>query len=394
MPPSAIVPRECLGAQLAFREIVSGSSTLTRRAFVSACLCLASTARPVRATARSCLEPLFARYPELRARVPHVALGSFPTPVEPAEALGRELGAGELWVKRDDLSGSYGGGKTRKLETLLGEALSRGHRHVATFGGFGSNHCVATAHYAAKLGLATELYLLAERKSEHAKRNLGAMLRLARSVEVVGSVRDGERRLSRKERAAPYVVPAGGSSPLGTLPFVAAAFELADQVDAKLLPRPDVVVVAAGTMGTAAGLGLGLSALGWDTRVLAVRASSPGTSSELVLRRLVRGTRDLVGATAAASWVTPPRVRIEGRELGGGYAVPTARGRRMLELAEAAAGLSLELTYTAKALAAVERERRGLASSRVLFWHTASSRPLDSGLGGRAIPAAFAAYLS
>lgn len=362
---------------------------LTRRGFVSA-LCLGWAGR-ARAGERSSLSELWRRFPSLEAAIPAVSLGTFPTPVEHAERLGRELGV-ELWIKRDDLSSRYGGGKTRKLECLLAAARRAGHGRVATFGGFGSNHCVATAYHASKLGLETELYVLAERKSEHAQKNLRAMLAWAADVQIAGSLGDALRRARRKNRPAPFVLPVGGSSALGSVPFVAAAFELDAQVRAGLLPRPDVIVMAAGTMGSAAGVALGASALGWSTEVRAVRTASPGTSSLAALGRLLRETRALLHGTAPAFPASgATNVELDGRELGRGYAEPTARARRMKDLAAEHAGLDLELTYTAKALGSVERSAKELRGQRVLFWHSAGPAPeLRTDI---AVPAAFRAFL-
>jgi D-cysteine desulfhydrase len=367
---------------------------LDRRDFIAALMTCGLSPRAAGARAPSCLTPLVDAFPALEASIPHVALGTFPTPLDRARELGEALGHPALWVKRDDVSGSYGGGKTRKLETFLGAALAEGKTRVASFGGFGSNHGVAVAHYAKKLGLESELYLLAERRSEHARRNLEAMLSWADEVEVAGSVRDAMRKIARKRRPPPYVVPVGGSSALGSVPFVAAAFEVAQQVKAGAMPRPDVVVVPAGTLGTAAGLAVGFSALGWSTRVHAVRASSPGTSSARALARLVRDTSSFLTQRAPAFPVAAAgNVRIDGHELGRGYAFPTRAGARASEAAREHAGLELEPTYTAKALASVARSSKELGQSVVLFWHTASSRPLGVRVANESVPPVFRAFL-
>ncbi len=57
--------------------------------------------------------------------LPYVSLGQDSTPLQ-RSAASRDLES-EIWVKRDDLTGSlYGGNKVRKLERLLGDALDRG----------------------------------------------------------------------------------------------------------------------------------------------------------------------------------------------------------------------------------------------------------------------------
>ncbi|GGV81577.1 hypothetical protein GCM10010294_55540 [Streptomyces griseoloalbus] len=91
-----------------------------------------------------------------------VRLGTWPTPLEPlprlAEALG--LGAENLWIKRDDLTGLGGGGnKIRKLEWLCGAALAEGATHLVTTGAPQSNHARLTAAAGARLGLETVVVL-------------------------------------------------------------------------------------------------------------------------------------------------------------------------------------------------------------------------------------------
>jgi hypothetical protein len=49
--------------------------------------------------------PLFDQYPLLIDKLPYVSLSEFPTPVEKLERLGEDIGAGRLYIKRDDLSG-------------------------------------------------------------------------------------------------------------------------------------------------------------------------------------------------------------------------------------------------------------------------------------------------
>ena len=91
-----------------------------------------------------------------------------------------------------------------------------------------------------------------------------------------------------------WVVPAGGSSWLGTIGFVNAGLELAEQVLAGKIDCPDRVYVATGTLGTAAGLGLGLAAAGLGTEVHAVRVSHTSIANEEILHRLVAKTAKMM----------------------------------------------------------------------------------------------------
>jgi L-cysteate sulfo-lyase len=87
-------------------------------------------------------------------------LGTWPTPLEPMPRLARALGADDLFVKRDDLTGLGGGGnKLRKLEWTCGAALADGATTLVTTGAPQSNHARLTAAAGARLGLDVVLVL-------------------------------------------------------------------------------------------------------------------------------------------------------------------------------------------------------------------------------------------
>jgi D-cysteine desulfhydrase len=328
--------------------------------------------------------PLFSAFPELGRRTRRVVLGDYPTPVARAGGLERELGLGALYVKRDDVSARpYGGGKPRKLELLLGDALERDCRTLITAGAVGSNHAVATAVYARALGLRAVLLLMPEPRSAHVRENLAADLHFGAEILAAhGSTHAAAlaRRLASTSPTA-CVVPLGGTSPLGNIGFVNAGFELELQIERGELPEPDVVYVPLGTMGAAVGLAIGLAAAGLRTRVVAVRASSVPTSDQSKLASLFRMTVDFIRQRAPRFpnvELSPERLVIEGRQLGRGYAFTTARSIGAVALGRRHQ-LELETTYTGKALAALIADAPRLAGKTVLFWNTHNSLPLDVG---------------
>ena len=223
--------------------------------------------------------------------------------------------------------------------------------------------------------------LLPEPPSEHARRNLvalrsaGADLRFGGRGEAARAL--AEHRRADGRRAPPtYVIPMGGTDALGSVGFVAAGFELAAQVEAGSLPEPDVVVMALGTGGSAVGLAIGLRAAGLRSRVLAVRASSPGTSSPQKLLEVRRETLALLRRHAPSFPALDERtldLRIESHQLGRGYAFPTSSGEAAQGLAARTEGLQLEPTYTAKALAAVVAAAPAYRQATVVFWHSADA---------------------
>jgi 1-aminocyclopropane-1-carboxylate deaminase/D-cysteine desulfhydrase-like pyridoxal-dependent ACC family enzyme len=63
---------------------------------------------------------LFEQYSSLREKLPYVQLGEFPTPILRLNQLGKDVGAAQLYLKNDGVSGlEYGGNKIRKLEFIL-----------------------------------------------------------------------------------------------------------------------------------------------------------------------------------------------------------------------------------------------------------------------------------
>lgn len=81
-----------------------------------------------------------------RAKRPRVTLRHLPTPLEPMDRFGENLGGPCIWVKRDDCTGlSFGGNKTRNLEYLMADVQAKGADVVITRGAAQSNHAYQTA---------------------------------------------------------------------------------------------------------------------------------------------------------------------------------------------------------------------------------------------------------
>jgi D-cysteine desulfhydrase len=319
-------------------------------------------------------------YPGVADRLPWVTLGTLPTPLERADQLERSAGFGPIFAKRDDLSSpDWGGGKTRKLELLLGEAVAARHEAVITFGGVGSNQALATAVHGRRLGLRVLLSLGGQPPSDAVRERLLAMLGTGAELRHVLAVNPAQRAAQadfrRKSGAAPWVIPVGGTNPLGNLAFVDAALELAEQIRAGMAPEPDAIYLGGGTLGTMAGLCVGVRLAGLRSRVVAVRASSPDLSSRRELGRLVAETvryaRGLDPSFPSVE-LDPATFAIDGSELGRGYGYETARGRAARQLALGTEQWQLDDTYTCKALAALLRTRPPGVS---LFWLTQSATP-------------------
>ncbi len=320
---------------------------------------------------------LFEAFPSLERSVPRIPLIDAPTPVERAGALEERLGIAAVTLKRDDkASALYGGGKARKLEVLLGEARARGRTRLVTMGSVGSHHALATALHGRAQGFEVDVLLMPEPRSPHVKETLARTLASGARARLVGTLPAAQRAALALARDGAWVVPVGGTSPAANVAFVSAGFELARAVERGELEEPERVFLPLGTTGSAVGLAVGLAAAGLDRcEVIAVRASSVATSSDRAVARGVEETVAWLRAREASFPVVTPRLRIDGAELGRGYALPTRAGEVARDLAASAAGLTLESTYTAKSFASLSRAARTTGLARALFWMTHDARP-------------------
>lgn len=361
--------------------------------------------------------PLFEQYPLLGERLPYIPLGEFPTPVQKLERLGAELDIGQLYIKRDDLSGKlYGGNKTRKLEFILGNALRYGAREIIVFGGAGSNHALATAIYARQVGLQSISMLIPQPNARYVRRNLLMIHYCGAELHSYGTGLESAinmplvylatmyrfLRCRLKNRRFPHMIPPGGSSPIGVAGYINAAFELRKQIDNGEMPEPDYVYVACGTMGTAAGLILGLRAAKLDSRVISVRVTSERFVNAGRMIQLIDKAASLLHSQDASF----PRFEFSAADIdirndysGKRYALFTNEGMEAVSLMKECEGIKLDGTYTGKTLAALidDAKSGSLRGKTILFWNTLNSRGFPdeiSSIDYHSLPRSFHRYFA
>jgi len=185
--------------------------------------------------------------------------------------------------------------------------------------------------------------------------------------------------LARNARGGrpPYLLPAGGSSPVGALGYVEAALEIAAQVEDGALPEPAHVVFPVGTGGTAAGLALGFQLAGMRTRVVGAVVNDQLRLDASVFARLARRSAKLLerrGARLGPLHLEPDVFTVTRDQIGAGYGHPTEAAARATALA-AEDRLALDPVYTAKAMAGLLALRAdGRLDGPVLFVHTDGPR--------------------
>ncbi|MEQ1440598.1 pyridoxal-phosphate dependent enzyme [Fontimonas sp. SYSU GA230001] len=327
--------------------------------------------------------PLFDAFPRLGV-FPRAGLLHGATPVQPLR------GYDTVWIKRDDLSASdYGGNKIRKLDLLLARAAADDRRDLVTFGYSGSNFVAATAWHGRKLSLTTHAFLLPQADAPYVADNLatglhcGAELRVGRSQPaVVAQALACSLRVLARSGRAPRWIPPGGSTPLGALGFVNAAFELRQQIDAGELPVPQRLYVAFSSMGTVAGLAIGLALAGLPTRIEAIQVVGPQFASRDKLDRLVQRTLALLRRTdPAAAPARIAEVDIRTEFFGEHYAVATDATKGAMQRFAAATGAHSDSAYSGKALAGLHADLdAGTVHEPVLYWHTFNAHGRPAGV--------------
>ena len=341
---------------------------------------------------------LFEIYPNLEGKVPWISiLTGIPSDVDRLTELENylKLNDGEIYCKRDDKDHKiYGGNKLRKFEFIFGEALKKKKKGIITLGGIGTNHGAACAIVAKELDLKCELFLSLQPISWHVQRSLllyhyfGAKLHFTKMFEL-GVLKSFLFRIFHPKY---YLMSIGGSplfgigTPLGSIGFINAIFELKNQIDEGILPEPDIIFVAAGSTGTAAGLTAGCKVLGLKTKVYPVNVS----------RDIVVNPKNLIKiANKSIKYLRKrdksiPDVQVNKDDfnmikgyLGSNYGVKTVKGQKAVDLVYDLEGnklgFKLETTYTGKTMAAMLEflEKEENKSKKILFWNTYNSNDLD-----------------
>jgi D-cysteine desulfhydrase len=296
--------------------------------------------------------------------------------------LRKALGNGpRLLVKRDDQTGlATGGNKTRKLEFLVGEALTQEADTLVTTGGPQSNHCRQTAAAAARMGLRCAL-VLSGHPLPRSEWNSNLLLDdlLGAEVHWAGD-RDRNSVLAevadklRTTGARPYVIPVGGSVPAGAVGYVTAIEELAGQL-VEGGEHVDRIVFASGSAGTHAGLLVGAKALDLDVRLEGINDDKEGGLLAKI-QHLARATAEHLDLDLSFS---EEDFILHDAYGAPGYGVITDAEREAIRLMARTEGILVDPVYTGRALAGlIDLVRQGayLPDETILFWHTGGTTGL------------------
>jgi L-cysteate sulfo-lyase len=313
-------------------------------------------------------------------KFPKISLGFFPTPVAELTRLSDKLGGPKIFIKRDDLTGlALGGNKTRKLETILGDALARGCDTIITAGAAQSNHCRQTAAAAAKLNLECHLILGGE-QPDKISGNLLLDKIFGCHIHWGSPNRKGEGIPELVEQLIavgkkPYIVPYGGSNELGAIAFIDAVGELVDQTDQPFTH----IVFASSSGGTHAGLMLGKQIFNQDFELIGISIDKDEIDNQELdqhIINLANKTAKVIGLEASFS---DQDLTLNTDYIGEGYGVVGKLENEAIKLTAQLEGILLDPVYTGRAMGGlINMIRTGQIDedAKVLFWHTGGAPAL------------------
>lgn len=317
----------------------------------------------------------------LISHIPRLKLAQLPTPLYKLERLTEILGGPTIYIKRDDLTGlGLGGNKIRKLEFLLADAKEKGADVVLTTGGIQSNHCMLTAMAARKVGMRAILVLRGKKPV-----TLMGNLVLSNLVsEIIFVDHIDQKRVDEvmKQKAKeieengekPYIIPVGGSVPLGALGYYAAFDEIIKQAESMDI-KPTHIVFAWGSGGTHGGL-VAAAVEKCDVKIVGINVDHKITVPEIkhLTAKLATDVLALIGNN---NEVDSEDIKVMGEYVGEeGYGSPSRAGMEAIKTLAQTEGIILDPVYSGKAMAGLlDLVKQGFFSKndQVIFLHTGGS---------------------
>jgi D-cysteine desulfhydrase len=303
-------------------------------------------------------------------------LANLPTPIQRCRDLGRSYGV-EIFIKRDDRTGLVtSGNKIRKLEFLIHEALAQGCDTLITWGAIQSNHARATAAVAAHLGLHC-LILLRGEKTEVYQGNL--LLDRLMGADVIFLTSEEYQQIDavalhfaerlRRQGRKPYLIPEGGSNPLGSWGYIRMVKELVGQMKQENLTF-DSLICAVGSGGTYGGLLLGKKLWGLKTRLYGINVCRDASYFTDKIGAILDQAIEIYRLPLK---IRPEEIRIIDGYVGRGYALTQERELQTLIRIAQGEGIVLDPVYTNKAmhglLDQLEKDPKRFGE-KILFLHT------------------------
>ena len=306
----------------------------------------------------------------------HLQFANLPTPIQPLERLGKNLGFPNLYIKRDDLTGlEFGGNKTRKLEYVIYDVIQQGANVIVTVGGLQSNHVRQTAAVCARYHLDCILILTQGDSENIPSGNLylnqlfGAEIVICDADKRDDTVQMVMQRIAIEGKKG-YYLPLGASTEIGAYAYKNAFDEMSQQNSTF-----DWIVMASGSGGTQAGLVHGAHCINWPGKILGISI----LFNQSTLNGFVDSLLSEMAAIDKVHQTDGKRVIINDNYLGNGYGVMGEVEKNAILMFAREEGILLDPVYTGRAAGAMlDLMKKGFfsAEDKILFWHSGGTPAL------------------
>lgn len=307
-----------------------------------------------------------------------IKLANLPTKIEKLDRLSEELGGPQIYIKRDDQTGTeLSGNKVRKLEYSVKEALDNGCDYLITCGGVQSNHCRATAAAAVKMGMKCCLVLRGEKNIRPSgnlflDRLLGAEIRFI-TAEEYSTQRTEIMEAIKKEMSSrgftPYIIPEGASNGIGGFGYYTAMEEIMEQEKAMNISF-DCIVLATGSGGTYSGLWLANKLHNHPADIYAFSVGGDAAYFKTRIDEILHESMSYMDVNVP---ISQDEINVIDGYVGRGYALSRPEELRFIHRLAELEGVILDPVYTGKAMYGLTEEiKKGTFSKykNILFIHT------------------------
>jgi L-cysteate sulfo-lyase len=311
-------------------------------------------------------------------RFPSAEISISPTPIYKLSRLSSHLGC-NIYIMREDLTGfAIGGNKNRKLDYLIGDAVSKNADALITTkaSSFSRNAAAAGKVF----GFEVHVLLVGDESEQNA--NSQALFHQFETVlhyvpnsppdaitteydRILGELRNHEKVV--------YELHPGGSDSIGSLGYI-NAFDQIIHYSEDSGVHFNNIIHSTGSTATQVGLLLGQCISEYDTTIIGMAASQKAGIQKERIRQLASATAQMLEIQFDES-----RIVVDDRFIGPGYAIQSEEGEdaaRMFALTE---GVLLDDVYTGKAAAGLiyyAKNELFSENENVLFIHTGGNSGL------------------
>lgn len=276
----------------------------------------------------------------------------------------------QILVVRDDLYPSLGSGnKGRKMDQIGSELLKNGFDAVITTGGIQSNHCRATAIFAAQHKIPCTLVIHGDETRFHDEGGNAKLMRdtkakiLFTDANGISDAMDAAMDQYAKNGCQPYYLRGGGHTLDGGLAYVNAVDELLD----KIQKVPDYIFLASGTGSTQAGIMAGLTKNKVNCEVIGISVARGSKRAENIV---TKSYQELCKHLDVDSF-PKNKITVLDDYLCGGYEKFNPAIKEISNNSISKYGFPLDTTYTAKAFfGMLDHIKANKLRGNIFFWHT------------------------